>query len=303
MNPEMESIQFFSRTDSCSGWLLRPAMEDRIREGKVPCVILAHGFGGTIGAGLLPYAKRFSELGFYSLLFDYRHFGQSEGEPRQLISIRRQLQDWKAAISFARSRTEIDPDRIALWGSSFSGGHVVAAAAADGRVAGVVSQCPMMDGVAALFQLFQYAGAGYLLRLCAKGFQDALCGVLGMQPVMLPIVGPPGTLAAMSTEDAEPGYRAIAPDDWRNEACARISLSVGGYRPGRVAGKLPCPILIQICDRDRVAPPSAAVAAARNAGTRATVKHYPIGHFDIYVGAAFERSVGDQGWFLTSVLS
>jgi uncharacterized protein len=303
MNQDMEPVRFFSRTDACCGWLRRPAAQNQVQEGKAPCVILAHGFGGTMDAGLLPYAERFAEQGYYSLLFDYRHFGQSEGTPRQWVSIRRQLQDWTAAISYARSRAEIDPDRIVLWGSSFSGGHVVPVAVADGRVAGVVAQCPMMDGVAALGQLFRYAGAGHLFRLSVKGLQDRLCALLGMAPVMLPIVAPPGALAVMSTEDAEPGYRAIAPADWRNEVCARIVLSVGGYRPGRAAGKLPCPVLIQICDRDLVAPPAAAVAAARKAGTRATVKHYPIGHFDIYVGAAWERSVGDQGWFLTQVLS
>ena len=114
------------------------------------------------------------------------------------------------------------------------------------------------------------------------------------------VVGPPGSVAAMTSEDAEPGYLAIAPPDWRNEVCARIGLFVSLYRPGRLAEKLNCPILIQICEKDSVAPISAAEAAAKAAN--AEVKRYPVGHFDIYLGEPFERSVSDQVEFFTRQL-
>jgi pimeloyl-ACP methyl ester carboxylesterase len=263
---------------------------------------MAHGFGGTINAGLEPYAHRFAEAGIHALIFDYRHFGTSDGHPRQLLSIRRQLEDWMAAVAFARTLDNVDGDRIALFGSSFSGGHVVEVAVRDGATKAVVSQCPMMDGLAALRNLLAYAGPGPLLALTWRGISDLVLSMVGVGPRMLPIVGMPGTLAAMSTPDATPGFEAIAPPDWRNEVCARIALSVGIYRPGRKAALLRCPILIQICEKDSVAPAEAAEKAAKRAGHLSEVRRYPIGHFDIYVGEDFERSVADQIRFLTGVL-
>jgi pimeloyl-ACP methyl ester carboxylesterase len=102
----------------------------------------------------------------------------------------------------------------------------------------------------------------------------------------------------MSTPDAEPGYRAIAGPSWRNEVAARIALRTSAYRPGLQAASLPCPILLQLADRDAIAPLKAAQDAAARATGRAEVRTYPIGHFDIYTGTAFERAITDQLHFL-----
>ncbi|MDL2424944.1 CocE/NonD family hydrolase, partial [Pseudomonas sp. BAgro211] len=87
-------------------------------------------------------------LGYACLVFDYRHFGDSEGMPRQLLDVKKQLQDWKAAVAFVRTQKEVNGRRVILWGTSFSGGHVLSTAAEDMQVAAVVSQCPFTDGVA-----------------------------------------------------------------------------------------------------------------------------------------------------------
>jgi hypothetical protein len=116
--------------------------------------------------------------------------------------------------------------------------------------------------------------------------------------VRIPTVGPPGTIAAMSSEDAEPGMRAIAGPTWRNEFCARELLEVGLNRPVRRAHDVRCPLLIQMADRDSVAPAESAQRAAWNAPGWAEVRRYPIGHFDIYLGEWFERSIADQLHFL-----
>ncbi len=266
--------------------------------GRRPCVVLAHGFGGTVDSGLLPYAERFAAAGLDALAFDYRHFGASGGEPRQLVSVPRQLEDYAAAIAFARGLDGVDPDRIAVWGTSFSGGHVVEAAVADGRVAAAVAQTPAMDGLAALLNVARYAGVGALGRVTLAGLRDRLASLRGQPPVTVPVVGPPGTIAAMSTPDAEPGYRAITGPTWRNEVLARFALTISLYRPGLKADRLPCPILVQVADRDAIAPPKAAQDAAWLATGRAEVRTYPIGHFEVYVGEPFERSVADQLLFL-----
>lgn len=271
--------------------------------GRRPCVVLAHGFAGTVDSGLRPYAERFAAAGLDALAFDYRHFGASDGEPRQLLSVPRQLEDYAAAVAFARAQPSVDAARIVLWGTSFSGGHVVQAAVSDGRVAAVIAQSPAMDGRATLLNLLRYAGPAALAKLTAEGLRDQFGALLGRPPRMLPVVGPPGTPAAMSTPDAEPGYTAITGPSWRNEVAARFALTAALYRPGLVADRLPCPMLVQIADRDAVAPPSAAQEAAWRATGRAEVRTYPVGHFDVYRGAPFERSVADQLHFLTRHLA
>jgi uncharacterized protein len=272
-------------------------------DGRRPCVVLGHGFAGTVDAGLEPYVARFAAAGLDALAFDYRHFGLSDGEPRQLLSVRRQLEDYAAAIARARSLPGVDGERIVLWGSSYSGGHVVAAAVSDGRVAAAISQTPLMDGLAGVANVARYAGPGQLARLTLAGVRDLAAALRGRPPVTIAAAGPPGSLAAMSTADAEPGYLAIAGPSWRNEVAARIMLYAGSYRPGLKAGRLPCPILIQIAERDSVAPVKPAQATARRAAKRAELRTYPIEHFDVYRGAPFERAVTDQLQFLSRHLS
>jgi uncharacterized protein len=295
----VSAVSFGSGGLRCAGVHLRGEGEAFADEsGRRPCVVLAHGFGGTVDSGLLPYAERFAAAGLDALAFDYRHFGASQGEPRQLLSVGEQLQDYAAAIAHARSLDEVDPARIVVWGSSYSGGHVVPVAVADRHVAAVISQVPAMDGLATLLNVLRYAGPRLLMRMAAVGLRDLAASLAGRPPVMLAVVGPPGALAAMSTPDAEPGYRAIMGPSMRNEVAARIALAVGSYRPGRQADRLPCPMLVQVADRDAIAPPRAAEDAAWRATGRAEVRSYPIGHFDIYNGAPFERAIADQLHFL-----
>jgi hypothetical protein len=295
----MSEVHFDSDGVRCSGVYLRGEGEEfQDAEGRRPCVVLAHGFAGTVDSGLLPFAQRYAAAGLDALAFDYRHFGNSDGQPRQLISIPAQQQDYAAAIAFARGQEGVDPERIVLWGSSFSGGHVVPVAVQDGRVAAVVSQVPNMDGTTALLGVLRYGGAKQLLRLTLAGLRDELGALRGEQPRMLGVVGPPGAAASMTSEDAEPGYLAVAGPSWRNEVPARIALRLGSYRPGRQAAALPCPILVQIADRDSVVSAKSAQDTAWLATGRAEVRTYPFGHFDIYRGAPFEKAVSDQLLFL-----
>lgn len=295
----MREVAFDSAGTRCAGVHIAGERDDFVgTDGLRPCVVLAHGFGGTVDSGLLPYAERFAAAGLDALAFDYRHFGASGGEPRQLLSVRAQLEDYAAAIAYARSLPGVDPERIAVWGSSYSGGHVVPVAVADGRVAAAIAQTPAMDGLAAVLNVARYAGVPHLLRLVAAGVRDQLAAMRGAEPVTIAVVGPPGSTAAMTTPDAQPGYERIAGESWRNEVAARIMLSAGSYRPGLQADRLPCPILVQVADRDTVAPAKAAQDAVWRATGRGEMRTYPIEHFDVYTGEPFERAVADQLHFL-----
>jgi len=290
-------VAFGSHGGTCRAWHYAPDIAGGDSDAKRPCVVMAHGFGATRDASLAPYAERFAAAGMHVLLFDYRHFGASDGSPRQLVSVRRQLQDYRAAVGFAAALDGVDPARVAVWGTSFAGGHALVTAATVPDVAAAVCQCPMMDGLAAVTNILRYAGAGQLLRLTGHGLLDLALAPFG-RAHYVPTVGPPGTLAVMSSPDADAGYRALLPPGARCDVAARIALSVGMYRPVRYADRVRCPVLVQVCEHDSVAPAAAAEQALARLGSLGEVQRYPIGHFEPYVGRDFERSVGDQLDFL-----
>jgi fermentation-respiration switch protein FrsA (DUF1100 family) len=295
---DRQDVEFASHGTACRAWFYRAATVEK----AAPCVVMAHGFGATRDASLEPYARRFAAAGMHVLLFDYRHFGASDGTPRQLVSPRRQLQDYAAAIACARSLPGVDETRIAAWGTSFAGGHALVLAARIPGLAAAVCQCPMMDGLAAVRGIVGYAGVGQLLRLTVHGLWDAALAPFG-RTHEIPIVGRPGELAIMSSTDANDGYRALTPAGFRFGVAARIALHVGLYRPVAYASAACCPVLVQICTRDSVAPAAAAEQAVRRLGARGEVRRYDIGHFEPYFGAPFERSVRDQTEFLARHLA
>jgi pimeloyl-ACP methyl ester carboxylesterase len=285
-----EDITFTSGGQMCAAWLCLP--EDT--GSPAPCVVMAHGFGGTRADAIPSFAERFVEAGLAALVFDYRHFGDSEGEPRQLLDIALQLEDWTAAIACARTRPEVDPARVALWGSSFSGGHVVVAGARDGQVRAVVSQGPFADG---LRQLRSFP-LSLNLKISLHGLRDQFNGWLGRPPHYVPVVGLPGSDAVLQSPDCDAGYRAIVGEGsrWRNECTPRVFLRVPRYRPFLRGPDLPCPWLVCIAERDDLTPPEIARELAERGG--AEVRGYDLGHFEIYVGEGFERIVSDEAAFL-----
>ena len=294
-----EDAAFYSEGTICRAWFYRP--ESNTLDQR-PCIVMAHGLGGTRDAGLEPYAELFAESGFCVLLFDYRHLGSSDGEPRQLISVKSQLEDWQAAVSYARRIRHVNPVRVALWGSSFSGGHVMVTAARDHAIAAFSAQCPMMDGLTASLNVLRYAGAVALARISALGVADEIGSRLGRKPIYIPLVAAPGQIGAMTTPDAEPGYRRLTPASWNNQMAARLVPVFSTYRPIKEAQNVKCPALIQVCNRDTVAPPDAAFATAEAIQGPVELKTYDMGHFDIYIDAGFRQSSQDQLEFFNRVL-
>lgn len=252
-----------------------------------PVVVMAHGLSGTRRDRLGPFAERFAEAGFAALVFDHRGFGDSGGEP-DLFEPQRQLEDWRAAILYARSLPGTDPDRIATFGSSMGGGNALAAAAADPRVAAVVSQVPFLDIVRQAHRSSP--------RVSARMLAGAALGR------RMPVVGGPEEAAFINAPGAEAGWRrvvAMGEDSrWRDRASARWLLG-RPFRPARHARRLHCPWLLCVGEADRVAKPGPAIAAARRAPL-AELRTYPgVDHFDIYDGPVHEAVVADQLEFLS----
>lgn len=258
---------------------------------------MAHGFSGTRDDGLPAYAEEFCAAGHTVALFDYRGFGASTGEPRQIIDIAGQHADYRAVVRWARTLDGVDPTRIALWGSSFSGGHVLAVAADDPSIAAVVSQAPFTDALPTLAQVPPMTS----VRITVLALRDQIRAWRGRPPLLVPAVGAPGTVAAMTAPDAAPGLAAIVGPDsrWRNEFAARVMLRFPFYRPVRKAARLHMPVLVCVCDEDTTAPPGSTIATAQRA-PRAELRHYPYGHFAIYLDP---QARADQRAFLDRVLA
>src|SRR5262249_31579302 len=149
---------------------------------------------GTRDDALPAYAESFQDAGFVVALFDYRHFGASTGEPRQLLDVRRQIEDYRTVVDWARQLDRVDPERIVLWGTSFSGGHVLTVAARDPRIAAVIAQAPFVDALPTLALI----PPKNLALLTLTGLRDKAGAARHHPPHLLPAVGDPGTLAAMT---------------------------------------------------------------------------------------------------------
>jgi dienelactone hydrolase len=283
-------VSFPSGDTHCSAWLYLPAGVT-----SAPVVVLGHGLGATREMRLDAFAERFAQAGIAAFAFTYRHFGDSGGQPRQLLSIGRQLADWDAAIAHVKGRPDVDGTRVAVWGSSFGGGHAITVAARHPELRAAVSQCPFTDGLASARAL----GVRASLTLLPFVARDLVAMARRADPVTLPLAGPPGTLALMTAADALPGYEALVPPGGRfvNAAAARVVPTIAAYRPGRSARKVSMPILFCVSNHDTVTPPAQTLRYAARA-PHGVIKTYDAGHFAFYLGQPFEQLVTDQVEFL-----
>src|SRR2546429_3893746 len=111
---------------------------------KLPCLIMSHGFSALKEMALDAFAERFvARMDLAVLVYDNRGFGASDvapGQPRYEIIPQLQCSDLQDAITYAQTRNEVDASKIGIWGSSYSGGHVLHVAAVDRRVKTCISQ-------------------------------------------------------------------------------------------------------------------------------------------------------------------
>ena len=282
MEVDRQDVVFSSNADPCAAWFYPAAGQ----EAEAPVVVMAHGLSGTRRDRLGPFAERFAAAGFAALVFDHRGFGDSGGEP-DLFDPARQLRDWRAAISFARSLPGIDASKVATFGSSMGGGNALAAAAEDSVVVAAISQVPFLDIVRQAHRPSPLV-MGQMLAAAARGKH-------------LPVVGQPDEPALINAPGGEEGWRrvvSISEDSrWRNQASSRWLLGAP-YRPVKYAAKLHCPWLVCVGEADRVAKPGPAIAAARRA-PKGELRTYPgVDHFDVYDGPAHEAVVADEIAFL-----
>ncbi|BBG00084.1 MULTISPECIES: alpha/beta hydrolase [Pseudonocardia] len=290
-------VEFTGEDVTLRGWFYPAEGAD----GAAPVVVMAHGFSAVKEMYLDKYAEAFSAAGLNTLVFDNRNFGASDGEPRQEIDPIQQVRDYRHAITYAQSLPEVDRSRVGVWGSSYSGGHVLVVAAIDKRVGAVVSQVPLVSGHENIRSLVRSDFIGGFREMFD---QDREARGRGEAPAMVPVVDKdPLAPSALPTPDSYQWFTETheqrAPS-WRNEVTLRTVEMLSEYEPGAWIHRIaPTPLLMLVAKDDVLTPTELAIGAFGNAREPKKLVVLPGGHFDAYVNGFEESSVPATDWFAT----
>ena len=274
----------------------------RPQAAPVPAVVFACGFSGT-KERVARQAVWFATNGLASLTFDYRSFGDSEGEPRQVVDLAAQQDDIRGAVAYLRDRPDVDPERIVLFGNSLGGAHVITVASGDPRIAAVIAQIPFNGFPSRVEGRSTWAA----LRLLAAMLWDAMRGKLGLRPAYIPVVAERGQVAVIATDDMGRHIRTLTDSavgtGWRNEVAPRGLLQMLRYHPAEDAARLTAPLLVCIAVDDRASLEVNTSQLAERA-PRGRLERYPGDHFDFYDNEeTIYRALADQLVFIREHLS
>jgi fermentation-respiration switch protein FrsA (DUF1100 family) len=291
-------VSFQSRGLECHGWLYVP---EKLPAGKrAPAIAMAHGFSGVKEMFLPDFAERFSAAGFVTLVFDFRFLGESEGEPRCQIFPYEQHEDFRNAISWLARQPEVAADRIGVWGTSYSGGHVLYLSAFDPRIKAAVAQVPAIGAWRQMLATGRREDfdqmAGLLVLDRAARFESG-------QASELKVVAPPGEPCVLAVPDAYEWFEkqgaALAPT-WRNAVTLESLEQMLEYDPaGPIELVSPTPLLMIVAEQDSLIPVDVARAAFERAGQPKELLALECGHFDVYATEPwFSRAAGAAArWF------
>ncbi len=282
------------------GWLYLP---DDVR-GSVPTVVMAHGFSALKENYLDTYAEVYAASGLGALVFDNRNFGASDGEPRQEIDPWQQIRDYRDAITYASGLAEVDDDRIGIWGSSYSGAHVLVIGAIDRRVKCVVSQVPLISGHRNARRLIR---ADLIAAVQGMFNTDRQARFAGQAPQMIAVVSDdPNVPCALPTPDSFEWFTETAElraPAWRNEVTLRSVEMFMEYEPGAYIEYVsPTPLLMVVAAGDHLTVADEAIAAYERALEPKKLMLLKGGHFDAYVKDFDEASGVARDWFVEHLL-
>lgn len=272
----------------CRGWLYVP---DDLAAGQgAATIVLANGFTGVKEIALPDYAERFAAAGFVTLVFDYRYFGESEGEPRSQLFALAQVDDVRNAITWVSEQPEVDPARIGLWGTSYGAGIVVYAATFDKRVKAVVAQVPSLvnpDSRRAMDPERWDAVGDFLLKDRIERYQTGAVNYMK-------VVAPEGEPCVLPGQEVYDLFMAIAEDapNWRNQLTVESLEKMREFDPVSLIHLMaPSALLVMPAEKDSLLSLDAIKAAYEKASEPKTLNVLPIGHFEIY----------EEPWLSTAV--
>ena len=273
-------------------WLFLPE-----RDGPHAAITMAHGFAGTKEHGLERFAQAFAAAGFVVLVHDHRNFGTSGGDLRGDIDPWRQIADRRRALSYLEARSEVDPARIGLWGTSNAGGHALVLGATDRRLRCVVAQVPTMSGHE---QGLRRVSPDATPALEHAFDEDERAVLRGEQPRRQAVVsGDPSVAAAYRSQDAIDFFlQPISEGLWKNEVTLRSTRAARMYEPGAWVSRVsPTPLLMVVASNDKVTVADLALAAYERALEPTRLALIPGGHFDPYLDEFRAAEAAATEWF------
>lgn len=298
---QRRDVEFDADGVTLRGWYYRAAGG----APRAPVVVMCHGFAAVKEMYLDRYAEVFAAGGLNVLVYDNRNLGASDGAPRGEIDPQRQIDDFRTAITFAETLPGADPDRIGIWGSSYSGAHVLVVAATDRRVKAVTSQVPVVDGDANFRQLVR---ADFVDGARAGFDADRRARFAGADPVMIDVVNAdPLAPSALPTPDSYEwfiGTHELRAPSFVNSCTLRSIERFSEYQPGAYIRLIaPTPLLMCVARNDVLTPTRIALDGFASAREPKKLVVLPGGHFDAYV-KGFDISAGVQlDWFREHLLA
>lgn len=262
---------------------------------KPPVIIMAHGLAALRHFKLVQFAKRFARAGYAVVLFDYRYWGGSTGRPRELVSLKEQLDDWRIMIAHLSERQSIDSQQMVLWGVGLSGGYVLSLASSLKNIKAVIAQVPYIDGAASV--------KNYPLQQLSKALkistQDYMGAKVGMLPKTLPVIDT-SELCFLPSHDSYEGYLSILNPDYfcSGEIPARALFSLMRYRPIQEVRQISVPVLFIAAEQDSIVPIECSREAVTNIAPYVEYHEWNMKHYDIFHGKWFEKAISTQLEFL-----
>lgn len=290
-----QDVEFEADGVTLRGWLYTTEGAS----APLPAVVMSHGFSAVKEMYLDRFAEAFAHAGLAALVYDNRNFGASDGEPRQEIDPWAQVRDYRTAITYAGTRSEVDADRIGIWGTSYSGGHVLVVGAIDRRVKCVACQVPLVSGHANFRALVR---ADFIASFQGQFDADRAARFGGGPPAMVPVVdADPLAPSALPTPDSYEWFtgthQSRAPS-WRNEVTLRSVEMFTEYEPGTYLPWIsPTPLLMCVAEHDVLTPRDIAISGFALANEPKKLVILPGGHFDAYVDGFDTAAQAATGWF------
>lgn len=293
-----QDVEFDADGSPIRGWLYRSVDAGK----RTPLVAMAGGFSCVKEMHLGRYAELFAGSGLAVLLFDFRNLGASGGMPRQELNPWQQAEDYRHAITFATILPEVDPARIGIWGSSYSGGHCLMVAATDRRVKCVAVQVPTISGRHSGLRRVPMDKVDALTQAFAE---DRIRRMKGEPPAMRPVISiSPGEIAGnplYPSGEARDYFTTATKDaaNWRNAVTLRSMEFARAYEPGIYVPNIsPTPLLMIVGLKDSITYTDLQLEAYNRALEPKKLVLLSGGHFAPYEQEFDVASSAARDWFV-----
>jgi len=284
---DRQDVTFPCQGLKCAAWFYVP--DGMTAQEKRPAIVMAHGFSAVKEMLLDNFASKFADAGFVVLVFDYRFFGGSEGEPRGRLLWPEQLQDYRDAITWVSLREEVDANRIGVWGTSYSGGHVTFLGAYDRRIKAVVAQVPVSDVWNTYFESMPAEQRNGFLGWLAQNRADQ---VANGKTNYITVAAPPDQPSVWPLQEWYDAFMRLSRDapDWDNAMTVESLETHITYEPTAPIHRIsPTPFMMIVASDDIITPTEASRLAFERAGEPKKLVVVPGRHFDAYEGPAHEQ--------------